>query len=93
MEVNITVFLNLLNMPHQDEKDAYYKLSNDIKKIIGTDDKPKPPKFDAFGNPWNSNGNLNGNSYVSSAVSSNFSAASYYGCCGSGYTWSVVPTA
>lgn len=80
-------------MSNQNEKDAYYKLSNDIKKIIGTSDKPTLPKLDAFGNPWNSNGNSNGNSYVSSAGSSNFSAAPYYGCCGSGYAWSLVPTA
>ena len=76
-------------MSHRNsEADAYYKLSNDIRKIIGTNDKPKPPKLDVFGKPLNSNSN----SYVSSAGSSNFSAGSYYGCCGA-YTCSVVPTA
>ena len=76
-------------MSHRNsESDAYYKICNDIRKIIGTNDKPNPPKLDAFGKPWIPNSN----SYVSSAVSSNFSAASYYGCCGA-YTCSVVPTA
>jgi hypothetical protein len=90
MTTNIIDFLDLLNMASQNEKDAYQKLSDDIRKIIGTSDKPKPkpPKFDAFGNPWNSSDN----SYVSSAGFNNFSAASYVGCCGS-YTCSVVPSA
>lgn len=75
---------------NKSEIEAYYKFCNDISKIIGTNDKPKPtpPKLDAFGNPQNPNSN----SYVSSAVSSNFSAASYYGCCGS-YSSSAVPNA
>lgn len=83
-------------MANQNEKDAYYKLFNDINKIIGTNDKPKPPKFDAFGNPWNSTGNSNGSLSSSSCVSiagcNNFSAAAYVGCCGP-YTCSVVPMA
>jgi hypothetical protein len=92
MAVNTIQYFNLIHMAHQNEKDAYYKFFNDLSKIIGTNDKPKPPKFDAFGNPWNSTGNSNGNSYVSSAGCNNFSAAFYVGCCGS-YSCSVVPNA
>jgi hypothetical protein len=76
------------------ETDAYYKFCNDISKIIGTNDKPKPkpklqpPKLDAFGNPLNQNSK----SYVSSAGCNNFSAGSYSGSCGS-YSSSAVPNA
>ena len=78
-------------MASRTEKEAYQKLSDDLRKIIGTSDKPKPkpPKFDAFGNPWNPTNDI---PYVSIAGCNNFSAAAYIGCCGT-YSCSPVPNA